>query len=77
VDQSLLSLLLGDIMVNIPTAPTNGTTDGLFVQQLAPIGGSLVGSFFVGLIPLLVVLVMLGVFKIPAHYSSFAGLIVW
>jgi glycolate permease len=64
-------------MVNIPVAPANATTAGLFVQELAPIGGSLVGSFFVGLIPLLVVLVMLGVFKIPAHYSSFAGLIVW
>lgn len=64
-------------MVNIPVAPENATTAGLFVQELAPIGGSLVGSFFVGLIPLLVVLVMLGVFRIPAHYSSFAGLVVW
>ncbi|KAI9284591.1 lactate permease [Umbelopsis sp. AD052] len=63
-------------MVNIPVAPANATTAGLFVQQLAPIGGSLVGSFFVGLIPLIVVLVMLGVFRIPAHYSSLAGLIV-
>ncbi|KAG2176909.1 hypothetical protein INT43_007563 [Umbelopsis isabellina] len=63
-------------MVYIPTAPTNGTTDGLFVQPLAPIGGSLVGSFFVGLIPLIVVLVMLGGFKMPAHYSSLVGLIV-
>ncbi|KAJ2956115.1 hypothetical protein NQZ79_g8001 [Umbelopsis isabellina] len=63
-------------MVNIPTAPTNGTTDGLFVQPLAPIGGSLVGSFFVGLIPLIVVLVLLGGFKMPAHYSSFIGLVV-
>lgn len=64
-------------MVYIPTPPTNGTTDGLFVQPLAPIGGSLVGSFFVGLIPLIVVLVMLGVFRIPAHISSFCGLVVW
>ncbi|KAI8579840.1 hypothetical protein K450DRAFT_294653 [Umbelopsis ramanniana AG] len=63
-------------MVNIPVAPANATTAGLFVQELAPIGGSLVGSFFVGLIPLIVVLVMLGVFRIPAHYSSFAGLVV-
>jgi glycolate permease len=64
-------------MVYIPTPPTNGTTDGLFVQQLAPIGGSLVGSFFVGLIPLIVVLIMLGVFRIAAHISSFCGLVVW
>ncbi|KAH8549432.1 lactate permease, partial [Umbelopsis sp. PMI_123] len=61
---------------NIPVAPNNATTAGLFIQELAPIGGSLVGSFFVGLIPLLVVLVMLGGFRIPAHYSSFAGLVV-
>lgn len=64
-------------MVYIPVAPDNATTAGLFVQPLTPIGGSLVGSFFVGLIPLIVVLVMLGVFRVPAHYSAFSGLVVW
>ncbi|KAI8369204.1 lactate permease [Choanephora cucurbitarum] len=63
-------------MVNVPIAPEGIENQVSFVQPLAPIGGSLVGSFFVGLIPLLLVLVLLGVFKLPAHYSSFAGLIV-
>ncbi|KAI8394156.1 lactate permease [Radiomyces spectabilis] len=62
-------------MPNIPPPPPASEVAGLFVQELTPIGGSLVGSFFVGLIPLLLVLVLLGVFKVPAHYSSFAGLV--
>ncbi|KAI8055564.1 lactate permease [Gilbertella persicaria] len=63
-------------MVNIPVAPAGIEDQVAFVQPLAPIGSSLVGSFFVGLIPLLLVLVLLGGFKLPAHYSSLAGLIV-
>ncbi|KAI8338849.1 lactate permease [Blakeslea trispora] len=63
-------------MVDVPVAPEGIENQVSFVQPLAPIGGSLVGSFFVGLIPLLLVLVLLGAFKLPAHYSSFAGLIV-
>ncbi|KAI8646113.1 lactate permease [Parasitella parasitica] len=63
-------------MVNIPVAPVGPETQGVFVQQLTPIANNLVGSFFVGLIPLLLVLVLLGVFRVPAHYSSLAGLIV-
>ncbi|KAL7315468.1 hypothetical protein PS15m_004683 [Mucor circinelloides] len=63
-------------MVNIPVAPVGPETEGVFVQQLTPIANNLVGSFFVGLIPLLLVLVLLGVFKVPAHFSSLAGLIV-
>ncbi|GAN11907.1 hypothetical protein MAM1_1244d11532, partial [Mucor ambiguus] len=62
-------------MVNIPVAPVGPETEGVFVQQLAPIANNLIGSFFVGLIPLLLVLVLLGVFKVPAHFSSLAGLI--
>lgn len=62
---------------HIPSSPPASETVGLFVQELTPIGGSLVGSFFVGLIPLLLVLVMLGIFKIPAHFASASGLIVW
>ncbi|KAI8883020.1 lactate permease [Backusella circina FSU 941] len=63
-------------MVNVPLGPPQETLPGIFIQQLAPIRGSLVGSFFVGLLPLLLVLVLLGVFKVPAHYASFSGLIV-
>ncbi|KAG1461980.1 hypothetical protein G6F46_002968 [Rhizopus delemar] len=61
---------------HIPSSPPASETVGLFVQELTPIGGSLVGSFFIGLIPLLLVLVMLGIFKIPAHFASASGLIV-
>ena len=50
---------------------------GVFVQRLAPIGESLIGSFFVGIIPLLIVLIMLGVFRLPAYLSAFSGLVVW
>lgn len=64
-------------MVNIPVAPTGPEMDGLFAQPLTPIAGNLVGSFFVGLIPLLLVLVLLGIFKVPAHFASLSGLIVW
>ncbi|CEG78206.1 Putative Lactate permease [Rhizopus microsporus] len=60
----------------IPSPPPANETVGLFVQELTPIGNSLVGSFFVGLIPLLLVLVLLGIFKVPAHYSSASGLVV-
>ncbi|KAI7897404.1 lactate permease [Mucor mucedo] len=63
-------------MVNVPTLPTGPEVAGLFVQPLTPIGGSLIGSFFVGLIPLLLVLVLLGIFRVRAHYSALAGLIV-
>ncbi|KAJ8663825.1 hypothetical protein O0I10_000099 [Lichtheimia ornata] len=62
-------------MVNIPTAPSEAY-DNYFVQPLAPIGGSLVGSFFVGLIPLILVLILLGVLRMPAHYASFLSLVV-
>lgn len=64
-------------MVNVPPIPTGPEVAGLYVQPLTPIGGSLVGSFFVGLIPLLLVLVLLGIFRVRAHYSALAGLIVW
>lgn len=63
-------------MLDIPVAPQEAY-DNYFVQELAPIGGSLVGSFFVGLIPLILVLVLLGAFRVPAHYAAFSGLIVW
>ncbi|KAI8144896.1 lactate permease [Fennellomyces sp. T-0311] len=62
-------------MIEIPVAPPEAY-ENYFVQELAPIRGSLVGSFFVGLIPLLLLLVLLGVFRVPAHYSALSGLIV-
>ncbi|KAI9497076.1 lactate permease [Zychaea mexicana] len=59
-----------------PEIPQSAYDEGLFIQPIAPIGGSLVGSFFVGVIPLIVVLIMLGAFRLPAHASSLTGLIV-
>ncbi|OZJ03229.1 hypothetical protein BZG36_03441 [Bifiguratus adelaidae] len=51
-------------------------TDGLFYQELTPIGGSIAGSFFVGAIPIVVVLVFLGAIRLPAYIASFIGLVV-
>lgn len=64
-------------MVNIPPTPTGPEFDGLFIQPLTPIADNLIGSFFVGLIPLILVLVLLGIFRVPAHLASLSGLIVW
>lgn len=64
-------------MVNIPEMPTGAEFDGLFIQPLTPIADSLIGSFFVGLLPLILVLVLLGIFRVPAHLASLSGLIVW
>ncbi|KAI8141185.1 lactate permease [Fennellomyces sp. T-0311] len=61
---------------NHPEIPQSAYDEGLFIQPIAPIGNSLVGSFFVGVIPLVVVLILLGVFRLPAHFSSLCGLIV-
>lgn len=63
--------------VNITAPPESVINEGIFIQPIAPIGGSLIGSFFVGIIPLLVVLVALGVFRLPAVYSTVSGLTVW
>ncbi|KAG2218947.1 hypothetical protein INT45_004639 [Circinella minor] len=62
-------------MIEIPVAPPEAY-EKYFVQELAPIGGSLVGSFFVGVIPLVLLLLLLGAFRMPAHYASLTGLIV-
>lgn len=64
-------------MANVPPVPQEAYDDGLFIQELAPIRGTLVGSFFVAVIPLLVVLLFLGAFRLPAHFASLSGLIVW
>ncbi|KAI9029596.1 lactate permease [Phycomyces nitens] len=60
----------------VPEVPAYAYEQNLFVQELHPIGGSMVGSFFVGLIPLLLVLVLLGVFRVPAYLASLSGLII-
>ncbi|KAI9022318.1 lactate permease [Phycomyces nitens] len=62
-------------MVNIPTIPASAYATSAFVQPLTPIGDSLIASFFVGLIPLLLVFILLGVCRIPAHIASLAGLV--
>ncbi|HJR55018.1 MAG TPA: L-lactate permease [Rhizomicrobium sp.] len=49
--------------------------DGLFHQILTPIGDSLMLSFLVAAIPIIVVLVMLGVLQRPAWQASLAGLV--
>jgi len=46
----------------------------MFHQLLTPVGDSLLLSFAVAAIPIIVVLIMLGVLKRPAWQSSFAGL---
>ena len=48
----------------------------MFHQLIAPVGGSLPLSFLVGIIPIAVVLVLLGVLRRPAWQASSAGLIV-
>ncbi|MFL5657189.1 MAG: L-lactate permease [Ktedonobacteraceae bacterium] len=47
----------------------------MFHQLLAPVAGSLFLSFLVGFIPILVVLVLLGVVRLPAWQAALAGLI--
>ncbi|KAI9498349.1 lactate permease [Zychaea mexicana] len=61
--------------MDIPVAPPEAY-ENYFVQELAPIGGSLVGSFFVGVIPLILLLLLLGAFRMPAHFAAISGLIV-
>jgi len=48
----------------------------MFQQLLTPVGGSLVLSFLVAVLPILAVLVLLGVMRRPAWQAALAGLIV-
>jgi L-lactate transport len=48
----------------------------MFHQILEPVAGNLFLSFLVGLIPIAVVLVLMGVFRRPAWQAALAGLIV-
>lgn len=48
----------------------------LFHQILLPVAHSVFSSFLVGLIPIAVVLVLLGVFRVPAWIAALSGLVV-
>ena len=48
----------------------------MFQQLLTPVGGSLILSFLVAVLPILAVLVLLGVMRRPAWQAALAGLIV-
>ena len=48
----------------------------MFHQLLTPVANNLFLSFLVGLIPILVVLVLLGIVRLPAWQAALAGLIV-
>ncbi len=48
----------------------------MFHQILAPVGGNLFLSFLVGIIPIAVVLVLLGIVRRPAWQAALAGLVV-
>ncbi|CAO0792467.1 unnamed protein product [Mucor circinelloides] len=54
--------------------PDSVIKEGIFIQPLTPIGDSLIGSFFVGIIPLIVVLALLGIFRVPAYSAAASGL---
>lgn len=48
----------------------------MFHQLLTPVGGSLLASFVIAALPILVVLVMLGVMRRPGWQAALAGLVV-
>jgi lactate permease len=48
----------------------------MFVQELAPLAGSLALSALVAVLPLATVLVLLGVVRLPAHVAALIGLVV-
>jgi lactate permease len=48
----------------------------MFVQELAPLAGSLALSALVAVLPLATVLVLLGVVRLPAHVAALVGLAV-
>ncbi len=48
----------------------------MFHQLLEPVGGNLFLSFLVGLLPIVVVLVLLGIMRRPAWQAALAGLVV-
>ncbi|KAI8885399.1 lactate permease [Backusella circina FSU 941] len=56
--------------------PQDVLNSGVFVQPLAPINNSLVASFFVGIIPLVLLLIFLGLLHLPAYIASVFSLFI-
>jgi lactate permease len=48
----------------------------MFTQQLAPVAGSLTASALIALLPLITIFILLGVFRIRAHWAGLASLAV-
>jgi len=48
----------------------------MFTQQLAPVAGSLTASALIALLPLITIFILLGVFRIKAHFAGLASLAV-
>ncbi len=48
----------------------------MFQQLLTPVGGSLLASFIVAILPIVAVLILLGVFRRPAWQAALVGLVV-
>ena len=48
----------------------------MFTQQLAPVAGSLTASALIALLPLITIFILLGVFRIKAHWAGLASLAV-
>src|SRR2546430_15797598 len=48
----------------------------MFHQLLTPVAGNLLLSFLVGIIPIIVVLILLGIVRLPAWQAALAGLVV-
>ncbi|MFN8080393.1 MAG: L-lactate permease [Kineosporiaceae bacterium] len=61
------------VTISPTTALTSPVLSDNFTQHLSPVGGSLALSALVGLLPLVVVFVLLGVVKTKAYVASLAG----
>ena len=48
----------------------------MFTQQLAPVAGSLTASALIAMLPLITIFILLGVFRIKAHWAGLASLAV-
>lgn len=73
---SQLDTLLSQLP-SLPGAPASAQmpfADGDFTQKLDPVANSLAASAVVGIVPLLVVFLLLGVFKTKAYVAALSGL---
>jgi lactate permease len=62
-------------MLTLPVSMVGGLRADDFTQSLAPVGDSLALSALVGLLPLIVVFLLLGVLKTQAYVAALAGLV--